>query len=345
MYMKKFLQITLILIAVVALAGAYLFYRFQSRTMVPRGLSSYYVYVPTNASFEEVVDSLTENGIVRDETIFRQLSAYMKYERNPMRAGRFEVKPGWTVIQLIRHLRGGPQSPVNVVLTNERLPEDVAAKVARFIEPDSSDMAAVLTDPDYLQSIGYTPETVMSLFIPNTYQFFWNTTPTGFIERMVREHDAFWDKDNRKQLAARLGLSPAQVYTLASIVERETLVGDEKPRIAGVYLNRLRLGMLLQADPTSVFATRDFDTPRVTDYHTQFDSPYNTYKYKGLPPGPISMASISSIDAVLKAEQHDYIFFCAVGDGSGRHAFAETLAGHNQNAQRYRENLRQRGLR
>ena len=140
-------------------------------------------------------------------------------------------------------------------------------------------------------------------------------------------------------------MSPAEVYTLASIIERETLRNDEKPRMAGVYLNRLKKGMLLQADPTAVFATRDFNTPRVLKRHLNFDSPYNTYKYPGLPPGPISMASISSIDGVLNSEDHDYIFFCAKGDGSGYHAFAETLQGHNRNAARYRANLKKRGLR
>ncbi|HRF37961.1 MAG TPA: endolytic transglycosylase MltG, partial [Saprospiraceae bacterium] len=198
-----------------------------------------------------------------------------------------------SLIQMVRHLRSGEQAPVNVVLTNERLPENVAAKIARFIEPDSAQIYVLFSDPEYLQSIGYTPETFMSLFIPNTYQVYWNSTPEQFTERMVKEHKAFWDKENRLEKARRLDMTPEEVYTLASIVDRETLQRSEKPTIAGAYLNRLKINMPLQADPTCVFATRDFETKRVTEYHTKFDSPYNTYMYAGLPPGPIGMASIS----------------------------------------------------
>jgi UPF0755 protein len=221
---------------------------------------------------------------------------------------------------------------------------NVAAKAARFIEPDSLAIVRLFQDQDYLDSIGYNTETLMTLFIPNTYEFYWNTTPRAFVERMIKEHDKFWNKERRAK-AEKLGLNPAEVYTLASIVERETLRNDEKQRMAGVYHNRILKGMLLQADPTAVFASRDFNTPRVTNYHLSIDSPYNTYKYTGLPPGPISMSSISSIDAVLNRESHDYLYFCAKGDGSGYHNFAKTLAAHNQNAAIYRENLRKRGKR
>ncbi|MCB9298711.1 MAG: endolytic transglycosylase MltG [Lewinellaceae bacterium] len=330
---------------VLLIIGAIIYFKFVGAPAVPHGLKDYYVQVPTNSSYEEVLDILEAKGILKDRQAFTLLAERMKYKRNPMRAGRYELQPGWSLIQLIRHLRGGRQAPVDVVLTNERLPENVAAKAARFIEPDSTDIQALFQDEDYLASIGYTPETLMSMFIPNTYEFFWNTSPRGFVERMAKEHDAFWEKDNRLQKAEALGLKPQEVYTLASIVEKETLVNKEKPRMAGVYLNRLRTGMRLQADPTAVFARRDFDTPRVTHYHTKFDSPYNTYLYAGLPPGPISMASISSIDAVLNAEEHDYIFFCAKGDGSGLHAFAKTLGGHNDNVAEYKRNLTKRGLR
>lgn len=344
--MKRVIRLIVVTAALSALlVGGWLYYRIIVQSAVPEDLAIEYLYIPTGATFEEVVTLLKEQGVVRDEAVFRNLADRMHYERNPMRAGRFRVEPGMTMINLIRHLRSGPQAPVNVVLTNERLLEDVAAKVARFIEPDSAEFMALFTDPGYLNEIGYTRENLMTIFVPNTYEFFWNTDPVAFLERMLREHDKFWDTDGRRAKAEALSLSPQEVYTLASIVEKETLQNSEKPRMAGVYLNRLERDMLLQADPTSVFATRDFDTSRVTDYHTKYDSPYNTYLYKGLPPGPITMTSISSIDAVLNPEAHDYIFFCARGDGSGLHAFAETLQGHNQNAARYRRNLRARGLR
>jgi UPF0755 protein len=315
------------------------------RTGVPLTLDNRYVQIPTGSSFEEVVAILDTQGVIKNQGLFRMLSERMSYKRNPMRAGRYEVKPGWSIIKLIRHLRNGEQVPVKVVLTNERLVENVAAKAARFIEPDSVTILQLMQDENYLQKIGYTSETLMSVFIPNTYQFYWNTTPEDFMERMIKEHDDFWKKNNRLQKAEALGLTPAEVYTLASIVERETNANSEKPRMAGVYLNRIRIGMRLQADPTAVFATRDFETPRVTNYHIFFDSPYNTYLYAGLPPGPITMSSISSIDGVLNAEKHDYIFFCATGEPDGLHAFAATLEGHNQNVRRYVETLKRRGLR
>lgn len=344
--MKKKLLIGLLaLTGLLLAAGIILYQKYISGPAVPKGLTDYTVSIPTQSSFDEVVQLLRAKGLIEDEALFRLFAKRMAYVRDPMRPGRYELKPGWNLIQVIRHLRGGLQAPVKLVLTNERLPENVAAKAALFIEPDSAEIALLLQDEAMLASLGYTPETVMSLFIPNTYEFFWNTSAKGFLERMAKEHELFWSRQGRRDKAEALGLSPAEVYTLASIVEKETLVSSEKPRMAGVYLNRLRIGMRLQADPTSVFARRDFAAKRVTDYHTKFDSPYNTYRYAGLPPGPIAMASISSIDAVLNAENHDYLYFCAKGDGSGLHAFARTLDAHNRNAAIYRANLRARGLR
>ncbi len=335
-----------VLLALMAVGVAFLLeYAHYFRKNVPDELSERYVYIPTGASFAQVVQILYEGGFIGDTSSFIRTARRMRYVRPRMRAGRFEIEPGWRNYELVRHLRGGKQAPVRVVLTNERLLEDVAAKVARFLEPDSAALMAAFTDDALLATFGLNRATLMTLFIPNTYEFFWNTSPEGFLRRMKREHDRFWQKDGRLAKAKQLGLTPAEVYTLASIVEKETLREDEKPRIAGVYLNRLRRGMLLQADPTVVFATRDFDTPRVWERHLKFDSPYNTYLYPGLPPGPIAMASISSIDAVLEAEEHDYLFFCARGDGSGYHEFARTLAGHNRNVAQYRRNLRKRNLR
>lgn len=343
--MKKTILISIIAIAVIALGiGLFYFYELAIKAAVPKELEDPFVVIPSNASYEEVTDMLRDRNMLGNEALFHQLAKRMEYKRDPMRNGRFEVKPAWSMIELIRHLRSGKQAPVYVVLTTERMPENVAAKVARFIEPDSISLYNTFTDPKVLEKLGYSEETLMSLFIPNTYEFFWNTSPEAFLERMQKEHDRFWGK-GRMEKAEALGLTPIEVYTLASIVEKETLQDAEKKRMAGVYLNRLRTNMRLQADPTSVFARRDFNTKRVTEYHTKFDSPYNTYMYKGLPPGPIAMATISSIDAVLSSEDHDYVYFCAKGDGSGFHNFAKTFAAHKQNAAIYRENLRKRGLR
>ncbi len=343
--MKSSSARNLVLALIILMIGAYFIYNRILGGGVPAHLSDYYVLIPTGASYEQVLDSLTQKRFVRNERIFTLLAERMNYKRKVMRSGRFELKPGWTMIQVIRHLRGGQQAPVQLVLNNERLIDNVAAKVARFIEPDSVEILSWLQNDEYLQSIGYNRDNLMSLFIPNTYEMYWNSTPQQFVERMRKEHDAFWSKNSRRRKAEALGLTPAEVYTLASIVEKETNQNVEKARIAGVYLNRLRIDMPLQADPTAVFATRDFETKRVTEYHLKFDSPYNTYKYRGLPPGPICMAGIASIDAVLNPESHDYIFFCAIGDESGLHAFARTLDEHNQNVARYVQNLRARGLR
>lgn len=323
----------------------FLYYQKVFAPNVPNKLTNNFLYIPNNSSFESVLDSLTQNNFIIDTSSFKAIATRMKYIKNPMRAGRYKIEAGWSNYDLIRHLRGGKQATVKVVLTNERLPENVAAKVANVLASDSLSFIQLFEDENYLTSIGYTKETLMSIFIPNTYDFFWNTSPDKFMERMLKEHEIFWGKGNRLQLAQKYKLTTAEVYTLASIIEKETLRGDEKKRMAGVYMNRLDKGMLLQADPTAVFARRDFTTSRVTYYHTKFDDPYNTYFYPGLPPGPIAMASISSIDAVLNRENHSYLFFCAKGDGSGYHNFAKTLSQHNQNIAIYKRNLKKRGLR
>ena len=344
--MKKILLTSLLGLLILGAGVSFFFYqKYIVGANVPDELKEEFVHIPTNSTFDEVVDLLKEEGIIKDEVSFRWFAEYMKYEKNPMRAGRYKIQPSWSNIDLIRHLRNGKQAPVKVVLTNERLLEEVAAKVARFIEADSTSLITLFHDESHLEEIGYTKETLMSLFIPNTYEFYWNSSAETFLEKMIKEHDTFWTKNDRLNKAKAKNMNPAEVYTLASIVERETQNGKEKPRMAGVYVNRLETGMLLQADPTCVFARRDFGARRVTDYHTKFDSPYNTYMYKGLPPGPISMSSIASIDAVLNAEDHNYVYFCAKGDGSGTHNFAKTLSAHNQNARIYKRNLRKRGLR
>lgn len=337
--------LALALLLVVIAAAVYFWKPIQALyfTGVPASLPERFVNIPTGSSFEEVVDILKKGQFIDDEAAFRWLADQMKYKKDKMRAGRFEIQPGWSTRDLIKHLRNGEQAPVKVVFNNERLLEDVAGKAARFIEPDSLSLLNVMRDPAFLTEIGYTPETLMSIFIPNTYEMYWNTDAKSFIKRMLKEHDAFWDKNERRSKAQALHLTPEQVYTLASIVERETNYVPEKPTVAGVYLNRLKINMKLQADPTCVFASRDFTTHRVTDYHLSFPSPYNTYLHEGLPPGPISMASIPSIDAVLNFEKHDYLYFCAKPDDSGTHAFAATLAGHNVNVAKFRAWMRAQG--
>jgi UPF0755 protein len=310
---------------------------------VESGIANRFVCIPSGSNFEKVVQILKQGRFIQDEVNFRWLADQMNYKKDKMRAGRFEVQPGWTNRQLIQHLRNGEQAPVKLVLNNERLPEEVAGKVSKFIEADSMSLLRTFRDPNILKQYNLTEETLLTAFIPNTYEMYWNTDAPAFLAKMVKEHDVFWSKNGREAKAKALGLTQNEVYILASIVERETNAVSEKPTIAGVYLNRLRINMKLQADPTSVFATKDFATRRVTEWHTTFDSPYNTYVYRGLPPGPISMSSIPSLDAVLNYEQHKYLYFCAKPDDSGTHAFAETFAAHKVNAERFQAYLRTLG--
>ena len=346
--MKKTILIAALSIGAILFIATLFFYnRFKTGGNVPSDLpeSAQHLKIPSNSDFETVLDLLKNQGIISDEVVFRKLADYMEYKKNPMRSGRFKIDPGMSVVDLIRRLRNGSQAPVKVILTNERMTKNVAAKVARFLEPDSLDFLQLLQNEAYLADLGYNKDDLMTLFIPNTYEMYWDSSPEDFVNRMIKEHERFWNAKNRTQKAEKIGLSKKEVYTLASIVEKETLRKDEKKRMAGVYYNRVQIGMRLQADPTAVFATQDFGTARVLNYHTNFDSPYNTYIYAGLPPGPIAMSSISSIDAVLDVEDHDYLYFCAVGDGSGYHNFAKSLSQHNRNARIYRANLKKRGLR
>jgi UPF0755 protein len=339
-------KILISLIVVGAVAGFFLWGKYQaiSSPNVPADLPNNIVEIPTNSTFLEVVKILLENGQIEDTVSFREVAELMKYKKTTMRAGRYKIESGWSNRGLITHLRGGKQAPVKVVLNTGRFVEDIASKAAKTIEADSTDLAQLFHNQSIITSKGFSDETLMSLFIPNTYEFFWNTNAENFLEKMIREHGVFWKKNNREKKAASMNMSKEEVYTLASIIERETNANSEKPRIAGVYLNRLRKGMLLQADPTAVFATRDFTARRVLYKHIKFDSRYNTYKYAGLPPGPISIASISSIDAVLNSETHEYIYFCAKPDNSGLHAFAKTLTGHNRNANKFRSWLNQQRI-
>ncbi|MBI5914429.1 MAG: endolytic transglycosylase MltG [Bacteroidetes bacterium] len=338
---KRPLRKILLVLGLLAIcAGGYVAWDFFYKPNVPGTLADPYVKVPTGSTLDEVVALLQAGNYILNENSFRMMADRMEYKG---RAGRYKITPGWSSYKLVSHLRSGMQAPVRVVLVNERLSEHIAAKVARSIEPDSLALVTLLNDTTYLDSLGITPQTLLSLFIPNTYEFYWNTSPRKFLERMKKEHDRFWSAEGRQAKADSLGLTREQVYTVASIVERETNAESEKRRMAGVYLNRLEQDWPLQADPTLVFASRDWEARDLAKYKT-LDSPYNTYLYTGLPPGPISMASIPSLDAVLNREPHNYMFFVAMGDGSGLHMFAETYEAHKVNIERYKENLIKRGL-
>jgi len=334
-------------VIIIGIVGAVLAAYFGNKyfgTNVNSNLTDPYVNIPTGSNFDEVVKILVDKGIIIDEDSFRSLANRMKYAKPSMRAGRFKVKEGWSNYDLIKHLRAGEQSPVKVVLNYERLLEDIAGKAGKVLESDSLKLLQVFNNQQFLDSIGYSRDELMSIFIPDTYEMFWNITPEKFVTRMLAESKSFWEKNDRLSKAKNMNMTPKQVYALASIVEKESQNKEERPTIAGVYLNRLNINMKLQADPTCVFASKDFETKRVTNYHLSFDSPFNTYMYNGLPPGPISIASASSIDAVLNRAPHNYLYFCAKADDSGTHAFAENLTGHNLNVAKYIQMLNAKGI-
>lgn len=301
-----------------------------------------YVYIRTGATFPEVLDTLEKRGIVHDRLSFAFVSQLMKYQ-DRVKPGRYKLKKNSSNIEAVRKLRSGDQEAINFTFTNIRKKEQLIEIAGEKFEMKAEDLSALLNDPEFLKPYGFTPETVMSMFIPNTYQLFWTTSAKGFFERMNKEYKKFWTAERLKK-AKEEGLSPIQVSILASIVQEETNANDEKARVAGVYINRLHSGMKLQADPTVKFALDSFEMRRILIVHTQTDSPYNTYMYEGLPPGPISLPSIVTLDAVLNYEHHKYLFFVADMTKPGYHIFKENYRDHVNTANKYRKNLNGRGL-
>lgn len=301
-----------------------------------------FLYIPTGATFENVVSILAEKAVIKDELTFRWAARQMKYEEN-VKPGRYRIESGMSNVDLVSMLRSGKQAPVKLVFNNVRTKDQFAKRIESQLELKSQALLNLMNDAQYLKEFGLSPENSMTLFIPNTYELYWNTTADKFIRRMKLEHDRFWNNE-RIEKAASAGLTPSQVSILASIVQQESNKEDEKPVIAGVYLNRLKKGWKLEADPTLVFAYGDFTVRRVLNIHKEFDSPYNTYKYSGLPPGPISLPSQKSIDAVLNYKKHDFMYFCAKEDFSGYHNFAADYKQHQENARKFQDAMDRRGI-
>ena len=329
--------IALVLMIVSGVAGHRFYEQIYGVNLSVAPEESVFLHIPTNSAFDDVCALLEEAGLL-DAKSFQWVAKRMNYPSR-VRAGRYLLTDGMSNIELVRMLRSGRQVPVRVTFNNIRLNTHLAGAVSRTIEADSASIMAVLTDSDYLaERFNLCPQTILSLCIPNTYEFFWNTSAKGFLDRMEIEYERFWN-ENRREKAREANLTPLEVIILASIIEEETQRDGEKPTMAGVFINRLRRGMPLQADPTLKFALGDFTIRRVLNVHRTVVSPFNTYLNTGLPPGPICIPSIASIDAVLNFVRHDYLFFCARDDFSGYHAFARTLQEHNRNAQAYHRAL------
>lgn len=295
------------------------------------------IYIRGNSNYEQVLEDLKSRDILENVNTFNWLANKRNYP-SQIKPGAYKLEEGWSNKKILDILISGIQTPVRVTFNNIRFRENLAGKLARCFESDSITFLSWLNNDSLAKAMGFTHESFPSLFIPNTYEFYWTTSPRKFIERMKKEYDIFWN-DARKAKAKNLELSIGEVITLASIVQEESVKEDEKPKIAGVYINRLRKNWNLQADPTVKFALGDFSIKRILDKYTEIDSPYNTYKYKGLPPGPINFPEIQSIDAVLNAELSDYMYFCAKDDFSGYHNFSKTLTEHLNYARKYQAAL------
>jgi UPF0755 protein len=335
---KKFVLVFLIAGSVLGISLTFYFYQvfFSANTLVESD-QPYLLKVPSNSVYKNVVDQLYEEKVINDAVSFGFVAKILGYQE-AVKPGLYTIEPKMSNLQLVRMLRSGQQTPVRVTFNTIRTKEDLAEKISANLEVSKEQFLELLQDSVYIRKFGVEEETVMSLFIPNTYEFWWDTSAEELFERMHKEYQIFWT-DARKQKAQDLGLSQQEVSTLASIVQAESQKSDERPKIAGVYLNRLRIGMPLQADPTLVFAAGDFSIKRLTAKQMAIDSPYNTYKYAGLPPGPINLPDINSLDAVLNYEKHSYLYFCAKEDFSGYHSFAVGYDEHLNNARRYQRAL------
>lgn len=343
---KSLKAIMLTLAIIVSLAGMYAAYSFYRIVYAPNTDlgpdARVHFHIPTGSTYEDVLDILQKQGIIRNLNTFNRLAIRKNYP-NRIRPGRYLIEGGMGNNDLINLLRSGEQDPVWLTFTNIRTREQLAATVASQLELDSASIVRMLLDDERMRAMGFNTLTAHLMFIPNTYQVFWTISPEQLMDRMHREYQDFWN-DTRLKKAEGMGLTPKEAGILASIVQSETSMQDEMAKIAGVYINRLSRNIPLQADPTVIYAIGDFTITRVLNHHLQFDSPFNTYLYAGLPPGPIRLPEPQVIDAVLNYDQHNYLYFCALDDFSGYHAFARTYSEHLANARRYRQALNERRI-
>ena len=333
---KLFLRIISIGAAIIIISGGYIINKaFTGNTKFEEEVV--YVYVPTDSKYEDVKKILAP--YVENQSKIDWVASKREYDSN-VKAGKFLLKKGMSSFSIVRALR--LNTPVNLAFNNQEKVQDLFVRIASQIEPDTTKLKEIFTNDTFLQENGLNKDNVMSFFIPNSYEFYWNISPEELSEKLTKEYKRFWN-DGRLAKAKALNLSPAQVYTLASIVHKETAKSDERPKVAGVYLNRLNKNMPLQADPTIIFALKqksndwNLVVKRVMHNDLIVNSPYNTYKNAGLPPGPIFMPDVSAIDAVLNPEKHNYLYFCASVERFGYHEFATDYTAHLKVAAKYAE--------
>lgn len=342
---KKRKNIAYLLVIVSTLAATLTFYLWQvlySPNLNVEGKDDIVIYIRKNANYETVLDSMRKYKAINDEVSFGLLTKKMDY-RDHIKPGRYLIKPDMSNRKFIGKLRSGDQDPVKLTFNNIRTKNDLAEKVGKKLLFKSSDLLNKLEDEEVCQKYGYNKETVMCMFLPDTYEMYWDISVEDFLNRMQSENKKFW-KSSRLSDAEEIKMTPEQVGILASIVQSETNKADEMPVVAGAYINRLNQNIKLDADPTVKFAVGDFTLRRILNKHLEIDSPYNTYRNTGLPPGPIALPERVAIDAVLNHEKHNYVFFCAKEDFSGYHNFAVTYNEHLMNARKYQKALNERGI-
>lgn len=330
-----------VMIAIIFFTGLSIVYlavdTIYSSNVNTKAVRGDYLYIPSGASYGDVVEILTANKVLINIESFKWMAEVMNYPKH-VYPGKYKLKENMNNRELITMLRTGDAETIKVQFEKLRTKEQLVGYLTNNLEADSTELITMLNDRAFLRKYGFNQYTIMSMFIPNTYYFNWNTPAREVFDRMAKEYKSYWNQE-RKSKAQRMGLSQSEVSTLASIVEEETYRKDERNMVAGVYVNRLKKGMKLQADPTVKYATGDFTLKRILNKHLKTPSPYNTYLHKGLPPGPICVPTISSLESVLNAASHKYLYFCAKEDFSGYHNFAKTYAKHLQNARKYQKTL------
>jgi len=336
---KFFIVLVIIVIISLVITGVSYYFKYFGSNVTGR---QQYLYIHTGSNFNDVYQTIRDKGIVKDTATFLWSADKMNY-MNRVKPGRYRLREGMSNRKLINLLASGTQEPVTLSFHNLRLKEQFAGFVSKKIEPDSAAIIHLLDSTEYLKAYGFTTDNVYTMFLPNSYQLYWNTSPEKFFKKMYINYEKFWTPE-RVEKADSIHLTPIEVSILASIVDGEALHDDEMPTIAGLYLNRLRKGMKLESDPTVIFAKNDFTIRRVLTRDLVFDSPYNTYLHTGLPPGPIMMPSVNAVNSVLDYKKTDYIYMCAKEDFSGYHNFATNVADHLANARRFREALDERNI-
>lgn len=342
--MKKFkfsprINLQLAVCGLLLILGLLTYYAFSSVSNVA---TTQYIYIDEDDTQDSVIAKIQPFANLIGMTTLNTLIRHSGYSEN-IRTGRYAIEPGDGPITIFRRLRSGRQTSLNLTIPESRTMDRLAAILSNKLMLDSATIAEALTSQEVCEKLGYDTCTIAAMFVPNTYDVYWNMSIDELLQRMQKEHDRFW-KGDREAKAAEMQMTPIEVCTLASIIDEETSNNAEKPMIAGMYLNRLKEGMPLQADPTIKFALKQFELKRIYNKLLNTESPYNTYRNEGLPPGPIKIASIKGIDAVLNYTSHDYLYMCAKEDFSGTHNFARTYQEHLKNADKYTKALNERGI-